>query len=142
MTDSTWKSAALDDLKNSDLSISRIASKHGRSPTSIKRLMRSEQVSRTHKRPKGGLKPFIQMDKLSPDHVRLGLHLIRSRGEEKKTSFGRALGVSATRLGQMEAGRHDFTLSEIQNIANLLGEAIFELRLVQQSELCSSSTLH
>lgn len=104
-----WKSAASDDLKNSELSISQIASKQGRSPTSIRRLMRSEKIYRTRKR-RGGLKPFAKMDALSPDYVRLGLYLIRSRGNEKETSFGKALGVSATRLGQMEAGRHDFTL--------------------------------
>ncbi|RVJ45869.1 XRE family transcriptional regulator [Sinorhizobium medicae] len=141
MTKSTWKSAASDDLKNSELSISQIASKYGRSPSSIKRLMRSEKIYRTRKR-RGGLKPFAKMDALSPDHVRLGLYLIRSRGNEKKTSFGKALGVSATRLGQMEAGRHDFTLREMQNIADLLGKAIFELQLDPKVERDSGSTLH
>ncbi|MDX1221186.1 hypothetical protein GOL85_05580 [Sinorhizobium medicae] len=142
MTATNWKNAALHDLMHSDLSVSRIASKYGRSETSVRKLMRSEQISRTRKRAIGGLKPFTKMDVLSPDHTRLGLHLIRSRGNEKKTSFAEALGVSATRLGKMEAGRHDFTLCEMQNIADLLGRVIFELQLDPKIERKSSSALH
>ncbi|MDM7981548.1 MAG: hypothetical protein QUV71_14530 [Rhizobium sp.] len=137
-----WKTAALEDLKGSSLSIRAVASKHGRSESAIKRLIKDQQICRAHKGQNGGLKRFIEMDALSADHRRLGLHLIRCRGNEEKTSFANALGLSAIRLGQMEAGRHDFTLSEMQNISQLVGERIFELRAINSSKGGLAGTLH
>lgn len=137
-----WRSAAIEDLKGTNLSIRAVASKFGRSESSIKRLIRDQKICRACKPQDGGLKRFISMDALSTEHTLLGLHLIRCRGGETKTSFATALGISATRLGKMEAGKHDFTLLEMQKIGQLVGDKLFELKVTNGCLFASADTLH
>lgn len=102
--------------------------------------MRSEKIYRTRKR-RGDLCHL--QNALTPDHVRLGLCLIHSRGNEKKTSFGKALGVSATRLGQTDGGRPArFHAEGDAKHRRLLGKVIFELQLDPKVERDLGSTLH
>jgi hypothetical protein len=137
-----WKAGVIHDLKTTTLPVASIASKHGRSPTSVWKLKRDENIKREPV--KRGMKRFIEMDVLSPEHTKLGHYLTRLRhGEgETKTSIANALGLSASKFGQWESGRHDFTLSEMQAISAWLGEDRFRVQVAYGMEPKNKGRLH
>lgn len=129
MRESGWSIAAVEDLRSSNLSIASLAKKYGRSDKAIRKLMKSENIVRLGMKPATGMKSYLEQDPLSSEHVRLGLFLLRLRGEEEKKSFADRFVTSAIALGKMESGLHDFTLRELQKIGELSGRPIHQLYL-------------
>ncbi|MFB2554033.1 hypothetical protein [Ensifer soli] len=129
---SEWETAALHDLLQTSLSIADIASRHGRSKSAIHKLKNAAETIRPTTRGPG-MKRMADLDVISQDHIRIGLHLLRLRGRDGKTAFANALGTSAITLGVMENGRHDFTLRQLQAIAELGDEPFFSLQLPEPS---------
>lgn len=137
-----WKADVIQDLKTTSLPVPAIASKHGRSPTSVWNLKREMNISRPAV--KRGMKRFSEMEIISSDHTKLGLYLTRWRQHKgaTKTELANVLKTSASKLGEWEAGRHDFTLSEMQAISEWVGPDRFQLKITYGTNAEKFDTLH
>lgn len=103
--------------------------KYGRSPDAVKKLMRTRGIKRKAGKLSPGPRVRSRSAYCSSEHVAIGVHMVRWRGQETKTAFAGRLGTSAHRLSQMEAGRHDFTLSELRKIEDVVGRPLFTVTL-------------
>ncbi|BAQ50345.1 helix-turn-helix domain-containing protein [Methylobacterium aquaticum] len=75
-------------------------------------------------------KKFAQRRVLGPVHVRIGRQLLEARQEAELNlgDFARRWGFSnRVALSAMEQGYHDFTLSEVYQIADIVGISTEEL---------------
>jgi hypothetical protein len=142
MRDGNWKSAARQDLEATNLSVPAIAAKYGRSASAVRKLFKEEGI-KLRQAPKS-LKRLIEREPLSSEHVRIGNFLTRCRlsENETKSSVANMLGISANKYGAWEAGRHDFTLSEVQRIGAWLGEDRLLLKVVFDAPEGRSQTRH
>lgn len=116
-----WHQNALNDLKSTSLSYKEIGDKYGRSRSTIIALCNEHQVQR----PKG--RKGSPNSPLSKHHVALGLRLSLHRGSESYSAMGEELGVSRHVVRMMEMGYHDFTLTQLKKLSNIMGQNIEQL---------------
>lgn len=132
MESRNWTDAAIRDHFEQGLSYSEIAQKYGRNQSTIAKLLARERKRRAANGEPLGRKPrnrpdpraFANLTRLSPTHARVGARLNYYRTVTKQltpTALGDLLSVSRSLIGKMEAGAHDFTLTELWKIAQLLG---------------------
>lgn len=132
MTD--WQKQALDDLKNTTMSRAEIARKYNRSPATIQRLIKLNNVQR----PKGtqkGQRSLNETKPLSPQHHWIG---IRLQILDTDNQLRERLGVSRYAFAAMKLGAHDYSLSQLQRIADILQVDLSEfVKPLPQLRACS-----
>jgi hypothetical protein len=126
-TNTAWHAAALYDIENTSLTVAEIATKYGRSSSTIDKLIFTSGVVRKYPNTRRGPKRRENGLPLSREHVALGIRLGMARGVEKPQVYADRLGVSPIVLANMEAGLHDFQLSQILKISAMIGQPIGEL---------------
>jgi hypothetical protein len=114
------------DLQTTDDSLAKLSKKHGWHPSTISKFQAQQNIVR----PEGGGKSGPQRDEgrlpISPSHKALGIRIGLYRASRNYTEFGEILGVSRVIVKNMEHGFHDFTLSEMTRIVNILGITLTE----------------
>jgi hypothetical protein len=121
-----WVAECVEDLEKGELSYAELAAKYGKSPATIAKI-RGRHV---HERPvhtKSGPKPIHLRKKLGEGHKALGIRLTLKRAGQTFTEFGAELGVSRVIAQQMEAGVHDFTLTQLLKAKEILGLSLDEM---------------
>jgi len=122
-----WQKSAIEDLENTDLSIADIARKYGRSVDTIKKLRRFYNVTRKLPPRNRGAKKVADMVSLSSAHRAIGSRLTIYRASRSYSDVGAELGVSRYVVKLMEAGAHDFTLTQLLRVADVLDLPIEEI---------------
>jgi DNA-binding XRE family transcriptional regulator len=130
-----WENQAIDLLKTTTLSYNQIATRVGRGRDAVVRLCRIHAIERPNK-PVGPVK-MTEMNKLSPQHIALGLKLSRYRNDISASEMAKRLGVSRYVLRTMEFGLHDFTLTQLLRISELLGLTLDQLTETMNGRLKS-----
>ncbi|TIS85672.1 MAG: hypothetical protein E5W26_10935 [Mesorhizobium sp.] len=121
-----WHTQLIYDLENTDLSHGELAKKYGRSRDTVIKLARLHNVLR--KIPvKKGARRAADMKALSPQHRALGTRLTIFRENRNYSEAAAFIGVSRHVLKYMELGCHDFTLTQLNRISELLGANFVEL---------------
>lgn len=122
-----WQQSALHDLEFTGLSYEEIGQKYGRSRATIIKLFRLFNVKRKVPVARLGPQKTADMKSLSPEHRALGSRLTVYRSNKLLTQVAEELGVSRHILKLMEQGSHDFTLTQLSRIANMLDAPIQDL---------------
>ncbi|BCJ91717.1 hypothetical protein IZ6_24520 [Terrihabitans soli] len=114
-------------IKNA--SYEEIGSKFGRHSSTIYKLSKEQNWVRPTKARTGGRKSFADSEVLSTVHrsvgIRLGMHRVME--QENFSQMGDRLGCSRLAASNMEKGFYDFSLTELNKIADLLGTDLIEL---------------
>lgn len=127
MTDNhSWHAAAIKDLTETDMSYQEIGDKYGRSRDTIIKLKNRYRLTRKHP-PRRGIAKLTERSELSSTHRAVGIHLTLYRDGRNFSEVAPDFGVSAVVLRYMELGIHEFTLSQLQKISDVLGRSIPEL---------------
>ncbi len=131
-----WVDEAIDQCETKGLSYEEIGKTHGRSRTTIYKLMRERGIKRKTPtgRPNGGAIRTEALKPLSSCHSAIGtkLNFDRTvRKNENLSGYGSDLKINRTRLRRMELGVEDFTLSQLMRIAERLGLSLNELLATQ-----------
>lgn len=113
-------------------SISSIALRSGRNPSTVRKLVETDRKTNGARvRKRKPIDPRIMKDKkmISPHHGWIGLRMGRFRAERhhNPTVFGIMINTTRSRVLNMEIGAHDFTITELSNIAKCLDTSIEEL---------------
>lgn len=109
-----------------------IATKYGRHVSTIWKLVKEERErnpSRQRKKISRGPRSISEKDTLSPLHVNVGLMIAKHRAVNDITAsdFGSVINSSRIRVRNMEVGAHDFTLSELISLSEVLKVSLPEL---------------
>lgn len=137
-----WQKQALLDYQTSTLSHAQIAKKYGRSCDTIIKLVEREGAVRTQA-PKASLTPMDEKQVISPLHRAIGVKLNLHRtvhNDYSLTEVAQQIRSDRYRVATMERGVHDFTLSELQAIAEFLGLTVVDLLTVRQAIYASPSS--
>ena len=116
-----------DHFGSNRLSYSELEKKYGRSKSSLERLCRAEKKAGRQYEPANKKKvdprSVAARKPLSSLHAFIGLQLLRYRTEQdlNYTEMGRLIGTSRAKVGPIEAGSFDLTLSMVQKIAEAIG---------------------
>lgn len=124
MTTENWHTAAIYDLEHTSLSYAEIGVKYGRSRDTIIKLKRLHKVLRRVPVSRNGQLKTTSMKSLSSYHRALGSRLTMFRGNRNYTALAHEFGVSRHILKLMEIGAHDFTLTQLSRISEILGHSI------------------
>ena len=116
-----WQVNALKDLWTTRLSYQEIADRYGRSRSTVIALAREHNVARLNGK-KGSAKTA-----LSKEHVALGLKISLHRDTQSYSEMGEELGVSRHVVRMMELGYHDFTLTQLIKLSNIMGQNLDQL---------------
>lgn len=138
MEQEDWKPAAIAAFFDDGLSYREVAERFGRDISTVRKLIARERDRREAEgipipaRPKrtGDPRCRANMRKLSPVHGVIGARLNFWRTVQNKksaTEVGALLGCSAQVVGKMEMGAHDFTLSQLFRLADILEVEFDEL---------------
>lgn len=119
-SDTSWHEPAAGDLIAGELSLQEIGEKYGRSVSSVKKLMYSRNIKRKNLNRRGP-KSLADKAPLSPLHQTLGMRLSYLAANYGDRFVGRKLRASTVTLRYMTNGMHDFKLSELVTLADLLG---------------------
>lgn len=120
-----WEERALHFLRTSEMSYRDIGNMVSRSRDTILALARNHKVNRPVKQK--GRKALEDMERPSVLHTSIGLQLTLLRGAKSITEMANELRISPYLLRNMEYGVHDFTLTQLQQIAVALGLSIEQL---------------
>lgn len=129
MSELTTEDKIIADLKGTDLTYEEIARKYGYSYSGIAGICRRRGINRPHEqRRKRGPKPHSSVP-YSGLHKKVGnaLYLRRCELGIGVEEYGRRHGRTKFRVRAMELGIHDFTLTELQSIAEELSIPFEEL---------------
>jgi hypothetical protein len=110
-------------------SYSELAIRYGRSPSTVFKMIKRRGVVRTVENPPSGRKPQAKMPCLGRIHRSIGIRLgmFRTIEQSNVTEIGDRLGTSRLKVSNMERGLHDFTITELMQIAGLLNASVAEL---------------
>lgn len=114
------------------LSVSALSQRFGRSESGVNKLLaayrhtyRAENSGADRERKKQPVdpRPLTEKRSLSFVHFTIGLHISRYMAEHelRPSAFGHLISRSRVQVGNMLAGSHDFTVSEIQRLSQVLG---------------------
>jgi hypothetical protein len=118
-----------------------VAKAFGRSPGFVSKLVRAERMLGRLRAKTGGSKDPRKRENrrpLSAMHCAIGVRVARYRRSQNinMTEFGLRVGLSRVRVGELEAGAYDFTLSNLFAISDELSIQLAELlslRFVRRS---------
>lgn len=122
-----WRDAAIDDLENTSMSYDEIARKYGRSTMAVMKLRERANIIRAKPNMRRGPRKFEEARSLSSHHRAVGSRLTIARANTPVRDFADRLGVSVYVLRAMELGIHDYTLSELLRISDLVGRTMEDL---------------
>lgn len=122
-----WQALAVHDLETTDLSYEEIGTKYGRSRDTIIKLKNRHKVVRRVPQSRMGPKKTVDMKPLTHQHRTLGIRLTLHRGERSYTDIAHELNVSRHVIKMMEIGAHDFTLTQLITISEIMGQSINDL---------------
>lgn len=125
----SWQISALNELENSSLSLGEIAAKYGRTVRTISKLLARSGVIRKNQPSRRGPKQLLNNVALSRTHHAIGLRLAMARAKSAGgyAEFAQVLGVSVWVLKTMEVGQHDYKLSQLQTISEVLKLSIADM---------------
>lgn len=136
--DERHRAVAMDLLAG--LTVNEIAAKHGYSAMNVYRIRdRYGIVHEAHARARRGPKPS-DTTSISPDHKRIGGHITHYMSKElhSLSSLAEAWGMQKAKLRNMQLGIHNFTLSDMQVLAEKLGYNHWK----ELSEVAGNSLVH
>jgi DNA-binding XRE family transcriptional regulator len=119
-----WQDLAVHDLKTTDLSYEEIAKKYGRARDTVIKLARLHNLIGNRAVSRNGPRKMADLKPLSREHRTVGVRLTLYRGTRSYTEVAQELNVSRHCLKAMEIGAHDFTLSQMIKISELIGMSI------------------
>lgn len=119
-----WHDELKHDLETTTLTISQLAKKYDRSFNTIKRLQ--DRMGVIRKPNKSGNVSIEDLPDLGPPFRALGIRITIHRGTVPKREYADFLGVSPVVLQRMELGRHDYLLTQLLRILQVLGLSIEE----------------
>jgi hypothetical protein len=134
ITHENWKEVAIRLVFEEGKSYEEAGLAVGRSHWTIKKLVQERKglipgLQRV-KTAKGGRKPMSAYPIVSEEHRALGVRLNNHRTLKLGWNLDEMadyLGSNRSKVQFMEAGRHDFTLSEIRRISELIGSPMLDL---------------
>lgn len=106
------------------LSVREAAAAVGRDPQTIKKLIARDGLRLAANGDRGGRRPMTSYPILSEQHRALGIRMNNHRELTQKWNLdemARFLGLNRLTVQRMEAGRWDFTLSQLNKIRDMLG---------------------
>lgn len=115
-----WQRDCLHDLEHSDLSYAELAVKYDRARDTITKLKERYSITRPTTVRKGSI-PLSQRQSISTNHRAIGVRLTLFRDDRLITDLADQMNVSRTVYKAMEVGAHDFTLTQILRISEVLG---------------------
>ncbi|MDF2996861.1 MAG: hypothetical protein K0R27_2498 [Xanthobacteraceae bacterium] len=126
-----WESDCIADFEQG-MSYDDLARKYGnRHPTTIRKMLRVHgAIRKAAPVSKGGPKRLSDLKPLSKVHQAIGIEINRYRTlthDLGMSEMGEKLNVNRALIRKMELGIHDFTLTEINMISELLGLPVMEL---------------
>lgn len=121
-----WHAHAIKDLSETSLSYNEIAKRVGRSRDTIIKVRRKYRIERPVQ-PKSGPRSNSDAKGQSIMHRAIGVRLTLYRDGKAFSEIADLLMISRATLKKMEMGAHDFTLNQLQAIADLLGADLASL---------------
>ena len=119
-----WKASAIRDYVLTGMSHAEVGAKYGRSAITILKTMQGRGLKKMVPRSRHSIYRTMTNGPLSPAHRALGVRLSIYRGIRKYTDVAEDFKISRHVLKSMEIGAHDYKLTELQRIAEVLGEPI------------------
>jgi len=130
MKSASWHAAALEDYQHSGMSFDALAKKYGRSRDTLIKLVKTHDVQRCTPLARPGRGKMLDLEPLSEVHKYIGVRINYYRTVQNNWQYkelGQLIHASWWLLRKMEQGSHDFTLTEIKQISDLLGVPVDEL---------------
>jgi hypothetical protein len=125
--DTSWRVLAVDDLKNTTMSIAAIGKKYSRSHSTIMKLMKDRGIIRSKGNARRGPKSLSNGEALSDRHRILGIRLSLFTASTSYQYASERFGLSVQRIQKMQLGQHDFTLTELDKIRGVLELSLEDL---------------
>lgn len=129
--DYDWKVGAIHDFKYAGMSYQELATKYGRAKITIQKMLKRMGVERvTPSTNIGGRIKYSDLPVVSHTHKAIGvrLNLYRTLNlKENLTEFSGRIMVNRDTLRRMELGVHDFTLTELGRVAQMLSTLVPDL---------------
>lgn len=127
MTTASWHAAALHDLEHSNLTVAEIADKYQRSKITIHKLLQRSAITRKNPSTRRGPRRRDNALPISREHHAVGIRLNLARGGVGTRDYAAKLGISPQLLARMEVGQHDFKLSQLIAISEMMNQPIEQL---------------
>lgn len=134
-----WQELALNDLRTTNMTMSEIALKYGRSERTVEKLKYQHKVVRTLAT-RRGLKKREELLPMSRTHHAIGIRLSMARAGQTPSAFSTQLGISIPTLVGMEHGHYDFRLSQLQKICETTGLDLLDLMQTFDKNVYQRST--
>jgi hypothetical protein len=118
-----WREQAIHDYENSDDTVEVIAARYGRHWSTLNKLLIERRKAGLGRARAAKRRVFSERSVLSTAHRQIGIrmNMFRTLGMDwSMEKLASKLNVSRIRIVEMERGLHDFTLTELQAISDLV----------------------